>query len=107
MRWANANFGRFESIEELRHTVRVARLCLDRCLPGKERALHSQMRRIYAVYLLGIAARQRRSNFGFACSCTARALRASPMIALTAVAVWVRGMLSGIRLPSVAPKTIQ
>jgi glycosyltransferase involved in cell wall biosynthesis len=95
MRWANANFGRFESIEELRHTVRVARLCLDRCLPGKERALRAQMRRIYAVYLLGIAARQRQSNFGFACSCVARALGASPVITLTAVEVWVRGKLPG------------
>ena len=88
--WAAAAFrARPLSREDFRQLLRLARLCLQRSLDGKDLPSRRQIRRAYASYLLSIAARSR-SHAPNVCRCALRAVWASPTIAATALR-WIIG----------------
>jgi glycosyltransferase involved in cell wall biosynthesis len=84
--WATAIFRRSPlTRKERQETVRLATLCLQRCLRGADPSLRWQMRHAYAGYLLSILAHQQERHAPFAWTCAARALCASPMTCATAL----------------------
>jgi glycosyltransferase involved in cell wall biosynthesis len=89
--WATAYFrGSQVAREELHQTVKLARLCLRRSLPGADDLLRPQLWRVYAGYLLNLAAAQRSFHSRFAWGCALRASCASPILTITSTLEWSR-----------------